>query len=67
MRDALVGLVELLPFLFEALAQLVDLLLGEAVLVLRQVVLQVLDHSVLVVDVGFYVLQVVGGAPVVFL
>jgi hypothetical protein len=66
-RDALVGLVELLPFLFEALAQLVDLLLGEAVLVLRQVVLQVLDHSVLVVDVGFYVLQVVGGAPVVFL
>lgn len=67
MRDALVGLVELLPFLFEALAQLVDLLLGEAVLVLRQVVLQVLDHSVLVMDVGFYVLQVVGGAPVVFL
>jgi hypothetical protein len=66
-RDALVGLVELLPFLFEALAQLVDLLLGEAVLVLRQVVLQVLDHSVLVMDVGFYVLQVVGGAPVVFL
>lgn len=67
MGNTLVLLVYLLPLPLQSILQLLSLVLGQRVEGLRSIRSDVLDHLVLLLNAGFYLIQVLWDLAVVLL